>query len=63
MSGTFSKVAKWFGLEVVHIIVIRRSRHGDLRLMQSTYPSDHPTNITLTLEKEDLTLSKEGNQW
>lgn len=78
MPGTISKVAKWFGLEVVHVIIVRRSHHGDLRLVQSTFPSDHPTvglllafeistkffkNITLTLEEEEASSSKKGIEW
>ncbi|KAJ5766665.1 uncharacterized protein N7511_004332 [Penicillium nucicola] len=58
MPSSLSKVASWFGLEVVHVVVIRRSRHGDLRLIQSTFPSDHPTNITLTLEEEEALIQR-----
>ncbi|KAJ6105150.1 hypothetical protein N7523_010276 [Penicillium sp. IBT 18751x] len=48
MAKIFSRICAWFGLEVVHVIVVRRSRHGDIRLLQSTIPPDHPTDISLT---------------
>lgn len=56
MPGTFSKVEKWFGLEVVHVIVIRRSCQGNLRLIRSTFPSDHPA-VCLLLELGKQPLS------
>jgi hypothetical protein len=43
MAKLFSRICACFGLEVVHIIIVRRSRHGDMRLLQSTFPPDHPT--------------------
>ncbi|KAJ5302311.1 hypothetical protein N7508_007174 [Penicillium antarcticum] len=55
MPRALTRLAQWFGLEVVHVIVIRRSRHGGLRLIQSTFPSDHPT-----LQEEGTSSSKEG---
>jgi hypothetical protein len=59
MPRTLSKVANWFGLEVVHVVVIRRSRHGDLRLIQSTFPSDHPTvGFLLAFGRHVLTLAR-----
>ncbi|KAJ5318294.1 hypothetical protein N7476_004714 [Penicillium atrosanguineum] len=60
MPKLLSRLTKWFGLEVVHVIVVRRSRHGDLRFLHSTFPPDHPSEITLTLEEEETKAMKEG---
>lgn len=33
MSKILSQLSKWFSLDVVYIIVLRRSRQGDLRFL------------------------------
>ncbi|KAJ5215262.1 uncharacterized protein N7498_001669 [Penicillium cinerascens] len=60
MPKILSRLTKWFGLEVVHVIVIRCSRRGDLRFLQSTFPPDHPTEVTLMLEEEETKAMKEA---
>jgi hypothetical protein len=41
MPKLLSRPTKWFGLEVVHVVIIRRSRDGGLRFLHSTFPPDH----------------------